>query len=49
MGWLYDFSGLKEVATDLAEIKDKKPNIKMLIVGDGDAYEDLKEYENKII
>lgn len=42
MGWLYDFSGLKEVATDLAEIKDKKPNIKMLIVGDGDAYEDLQ-------
>jgi glycosyltransferase involved in cell wall biosynthesis len=42
MGWLYDFSGLKEVATDLAKIKDKKPNIKMLIVGDGDAYEDLQ-------
>jgi glycosyltransferase involved in cell wall biosynthesis len=43
MGWLYDFSGLKEVAVDLAEIKDKKPNIKMLIVGDGDAYEDLQK------
>jgi glycosyltransferase involved in cell wall biosynthesis len=42
MGWLYDFSGLKEVATDLAKIKDKKSNIKMLIVGDGDAYEDLQ-------
>lgn len=40
MGWLYTFSGLTEVALELANLKDKK--IKFLIVGEGDAYEALK-------
>jgi len=42
MGWLYDFSGLKEVATELSKIKDEKPDIKLLIVGEGDAFDDLQ-------
>jgi glycosyltransferase involved in cell wall biosynthesis len=42
MGWLYDFSGLKEVAQELAKIKHENPNIKLLIVGDGDAFDDLQ-------
>jgi len=42
MGWLYDFSGLKEVAIELSRIKDEKPDIKLLIVGDGDAFDDLQ-------
>lgn len=41
MGWLYHFSGLKEVALELAKIKDDYPHLKLLIVGQGDAYEDL--------
>ncbi len=41
MGWLYHFSGLKEVAQELAKVKDQFPNLKLFIVGDGDAYEDL--------
>jgi glycosyltransferase involved in cell wall biosynthesis len=43
MGWLYHFSGLKEVAIELAKIKDQWPKIKLFIVGDGDAYEELKK------
>ena len=43
MGWLYHFSGLKEVALELAKIKDEKPNVKFLIVGDGDAFDDLQK------
>ncbi len=43
MVWLYDFSGLKEVAVELAKIRAQKPNIKLLIVGDGDAYDDLQK------
>ncbi|MCK4730448.1 MAG: glycosyltransferase family 4 protein [Candidatus Aenigmarchaeota archaeon] len=39
MGWLYDFSGLKEVAVELLKYK----NIKILIVGEGDAYKHLKK------
>jgi glycosyltransferase involved in cell wall biosynthesis len=42
MGWLYHFSGLKEVALEMTKIKDTHPNLKLFIVGDGDAYKDLK-------
>jgi len=45
MGWLYHFSGLKEVATELSKIKDN--NIKLLIVGDGDAFNNLQTIREK--
>lgn len=41
MGWLYHFSGLKEVCLRLAG--EKSTNLKLLIVGDGDAYKDLND------
>lgn len=53
VGWLYKFSGLKEVILSLQKLQLK--NLKLLIVGEGDAYEDLqkiiKKYNihNKII
>ncbi|AEG18383.1 glycosyltransferase [Methanobacterium paludis] len=40
MGFLYQFAGLKEVALEFK--KDKYKNLKLLIVGDGDAYSDLQ-------
>lgn len=40
MGWLYEFSGLKEVATEL--MRGNYENIKLMIVGEGDLYDDLK-------
>lgn len=43
MGWLYQFSGLKEVALKLTESIGK--NLKFLIVGEGDAYDDLKDIQ----
>lgn len=43
MGWLYHFSGLKEVVVELSKIKDTHPNIKLMIVGWGDAESDLKK------
>jgi glycosyltransferase involved in cell wall biosynthesis len=43
MGWLYHFSGLKEVAIELSNINDAR--IKLLIVGDGDAFNDLKKIQ----
>jgi len=45
MGWLYSFSGLKEVASQLAVIENH--NLKLLIVGDGDAYEELQKIQQK--
>jgi glycosyltransferase involved in cell wall biosynthesis len=45
MGWLYQFSGLKEAATELAKLRDK--HVKLLVVGEGDAYEELKQIREK--
>jgi len=41
MGWIYHFAGIKEVARALGQNKEKYHNIKLLVVGDGDAYPDL--------
>jgi glycosyltransferase involved in cell wall biosynthesis len=46
MGWLYSFSGLREVASELEKTKDKYPYIKLLIVGEGDLYHDLQQMKN---
>ena len=40
MGWLYNFSGLKELAIQMAKIENK--NLKLLIVGEGDAFDALQ-------
>ena len=40
MGWLYHFSGLGDVMQALS--KNNDPQLKLLIVGEGDAYNDLK-------
>jgi glycosyltransferase involved in cell wall biosynthesis len=40
VGWIYHFSGLKEVAKKLVDADDR---FKLLIVGDGDAHQDLIE------
>lgn len=47
MGFLYDFAGLKELAVALGKNKRKYSNVKLLIVGDGDAFEDLKAIREK--
>lgn len=41
MGWLYDFSGLKEVANELA--KSEYDIFKLLILGKGDLWDDLQD------
>jgi glycosyltransferase involved in cell wall biosynthesis len=42
MGWLYSFSGLKEVAKELVESRQAYPEVKLLIVGEGDLYNELR-------
>lgn len=44
MGWLYKFSGLKEVALELARCENSR--IKLLIVGKGDLWDVLQEIRN---
>ncbi len=39
MGWLYDFAGLEAVAEGL---KNAPQNVRLLVVGDGDAYKRLQ-------
>jgi len=43
MGWIYDFSGLKELVLDMASEKEKHPDLKLLVVGEGDYYPELKK------
>ena len=40
MGWLYDFSGLKEVAMDIAKLEEH--NVKLLVLGRGDLWDTLQ-------
>lgn len=47
MGWLYDFSGVREVALTLAKIKDERPDFKLLVVGEGDLYQELLRIREK--
>jgi glycosyltransferase involved in cell wall biosynthesis len=45
MGWLYDFSGLDEVALELARSENK--NLKMLVLGKGELWDRLQEIKEK--
>jgi glycosyltransferase involved in cell wall biosynthesis len=45
MGWIYDFSGMKEVAEELSKNDDE--HLKLMIVGDGDLYQFLQEFRDK--
>jgi len=45
MGWLYDFSGLRELAKSMADLTDTK--IRLLILGHGDLYEELRQISKK--
>ena len=47
MGWIYEFAGMKELAIELGKNKEKYPNIKILIVGDGDAYNKMVEIQKE--
>lgn len=47
MGWIYKFSGLKEIILELSKVKDNS-NIKLMIVGEGDSYLELKSLVKKL-
>jgi len=41
VGWLYKFSGLDDVFWQMRIVRSKHPKIKLIVVGDGDAYQSL--------
>jgi len=43
MGWLYDFAGLQEAVREIARLREVRPDLKLLIVGEGDFYSELQE------
>jgi len=47
MGWIYHFSGLKEIAVQLAKEKARYENIVLFVVGEGDAYDDMIKIKEK--
>jgi glycosyltransferase involved in cell wall biosynthesis len=50
MGWLYKFSGLKEIATELAKQQQRFRKIRLLIIGKGELKNELERIrdENKL-
>lgn len=46
MGWLYRFSGLSEVFKGMASLD--REDVKLLVVGDGEAYEELKSVRTNL-
>ncbi len=47
MGWLYEFSGLKEIALELGNHPGDYANIKLMIVGKGDLWDTLQEIKEQ--
>ena len=47
MGWLYDFSGLREVAMELARSSENYRNIKLLTLGKGDLWDILQDIKRE--
>jgi glycosyltransferase involved in cell wall biosynthesis len=47
MGWLYTFSGLKEVIMDIHKYNDDDKKIKLMIVGYGDDFDNLNDKINR--
>ncbi|TRZ89279.1 MAG: glycosyltransferase [Methanosarcinales archaeon] len=45
MGWIYEFSGMKEVAESISTTDNEK--IKLMIVGEGDLYEPLLKMKSE--
>ena len=45
MGWIYHFAGVKEVAEGIG--KHEYKNLKFMVVGDGDAFQDLVHLQKK--
>jgi glycosyltransferase involved in cell wall biosynthesis len=54
MGWLYGFSGLKEIVQELIDNPDKYENLKLMIIGEGESWDSLsklvaRDSENRVI
>jgi len=47
MGWLYEFSGLRELAEELRKDPEKYKNLKLLIIGKGDLWGYLSDAAEK--
>lgn len=48
MGWMYTFSGLKELSDYIVEKEDNIPNITLLIVGTGDLFDYISKSKTKL-
>lgn len=47
IGWLYHFSGVKELIEEFNKIAVENPKLKILICGEGDVFFDIKSLVNK--
>lgn len=49
MGWLYEFSGLRELASSLASYEGDGPRYRLLVVGNGDLFDELAEMRESVL
>ena len=47
IGWLYPFSGLREVVLELAKKQEEYSNLRVLVVGEGDLFPELKAMKER--
>lgn len=47
VGWLYRFSGMRELALEFGQRRDRLPKVKCLVVGDGDLLPELNAIVGK--
>jgi glycosyltransferase involved in cell wall biosynthesis len=48
MGWLYDFSGMRELVLELGRRKAEFPTLRVLVVGEGDLFEPLRRLRTSL-
>jgi len=48
MGWIYNFSGLREIVDYMAENEDRVSNFRLLVVGSGDLYDYIRIKREKL-
>lgn len=48
MGWLYEFTGLREVAIELSKVSPEDVRLKLLVVGDGELREALVRIKSEL-
>lgn len=48
VGWLYEFSGVREIVAEIARRREEAQHLKLLVVGDGDLFTELQQMRDRL-